>query len=289
MQSESDLLIDGVVYSYRCDICWQELDDTDIQFKPCNRCHLQVCLFCFDKHTNSKEEYAKTCPKCREPIDMDQIMKQNVVGSNKNSVGKKLLSNKPSKSIKSNNKKSAKTKQPKQSKQSKQPKQQKKRKRNKNKNANNSKQRGSPSEDNGNVNGNGNGNGNGNCNGNGNGNERESKPMAVDVDEEVPKCDWKNYLKGRFISRDSIIVAPVIAKFNNEEAISDNFKAYGRITRINMWDDESAHIMYDKQYFVCSMRKCVDSLSDSLCNCRRMLSSRRYRTSRFGIRASSVS
>ena len=87
---------------------------------------------------------------------------------------------------------------------------------------------------------------------------------AVDVDEEVPKCDWKQYLKGRFISRDSIIVAPVIAKFNNEEAISDNFKAYGRITRINMWDDESAHIMYDKQCFVCYNISPISSMSFNL-------------------------
>eukprot|EP01084_Bolivina_argentea_P242970 407425_1 len=94
--TDSQVEIDGVIFNYRCDICWQELDDTDIQFKPCNRCHLQVCLFCFNKHTTRKESYAKTCPKCREPIDMDKIMKQNThnIKNNKNSIGKKLLTNK---------------------------------------------------------------------------------------------------------------------------------------------------------------------------------------------------
>ena len=57
---ENEVEIDGVVYSYRCDICWQELDDTDIQFKPCRLCHLQVCLFCFNKHTNQKDLYHRT-------------------------------------------------------------------------------------------------------------------------------------------------------------------------------------------------------------------------------------
>jgi len=79
------------------------------------------------------------------------------------------------------------------------------------------------------------------------------------IDEEIPKSEWKHYLKGRFISRDSIIVAPVLHKFNHEEAISDNFKAYGKITRINMWDDESAHVMYDKQYFADAL---VDKIQD---------------------------
>jgi len=200
---DDEVEIDGVRYSYRCDICWQELDETDIQFKPCHRCHLQVCLFCFNKHTNQKTLSSKTCPKCREPIDVDAIMKQTA-RSDKNAVAKKLLSNK-----------------------------RKKRKKGKetvphghshNHNAGHSHM----------------------ASGGGGGRDHHH---AMDIDEEVPKSDWKQYLKGRFISRDSIIVGPVIAKFNNEEAINDNFKAYGHITRINMWDDESAHIMYDKQYF----------------------------------------
>ena len=206
-KGNQEVEIDGKVYSYRCDICWQELDDTDIQFKPCNRCHLQVCLFCFNKHTNRKESYAKTCPKCREPIDMDQIMKQNVADSkNKNSLGKKLLKSRGSPSSKKRKRKKSNAK--------------KERDRNNKNNDNN------------------------------NDDDRSVHNVHVDIDEEVPKGEWKNYLKGRFISRDSIIVSPVINKFNSEDAISDNFKAYGRITRINMWDDESAHIMYDKQYFV---------------------------------------
>ena len=224
---ENEVEIDGVVYSYRCDICWQELDDTDIQFKPCRLCHLQVCLFCFNKHTNQKESYAKTCPKCREPIDMEAIVMQ----SQSNSVAKRLLSNKKEKTRDGHHAAAN----------------AKKKKRKKNKephhghahghgaSANHKHSHGAPPS-----------------HGHGHGAPpSHAAPSAVDVDEEVPKCDWKQYLKGRFISRDSIIVAPVIAKFNNEEAISDNFKAYGRITRINMWDDESAHIMYDKQYFVC--------------------------------------
>ena len=216
-----EIEIDGKVYSYRCDICWQELDDTDIQFKPCNRCHLQVCLFCFNKHTNQKESYAKTCPKCREPIDMDQIMKQNVADPKSiNSVAKKLLK---SKSSPNSNKK------------------RKRKKSNSNKNKYN----------NNNNNNNNDSNRYNDDDNNNNNNRYYGNTNNIDIDEEVPKTDWKNYLKGRFISRDSIIVAPVINKFNNEDAISDNFRAYGRITRINMWDDESAHIMYDKQYFVC--------------------------------------
>merc|ERR1712129_632540 len=81
----------------------------------------------------------------------------------------------------------------------------------------------------------------------------------VDIDEEIPGSEWNQFLKGRFISRDSIIVSPVIAKFNHEDAISDNFKAFGRITRINMWDDESAHIMFDKQQFADAL---VDKIQD---------------------------
>ena len=82
---------------------------------------------------------------------------------------------------------------------------------------------------------------------------------SYNIDDEIEKNEWNNWCYGRYISRDSIIVLPVNNKFNNENAIKKNFDEYGFITRINLWDDESAHIMFDKQYY-------ADALCDKIKN-----------------------
>jgi len=233
--------IDGVVYSYRCDMCYEPLDDTEMQFRPCARCHLQICLFCFDKHTNasrSRQQQFASCPKCSEPIDLERIMSGQRNDAN-NTVTRKLLSHKAqSQSHQSQSVHKAKESQSHTQTQSPNTSTAK----NSNSDANSKRKRRDRRKD-----------------------DEHCEFQQMNIDEEVGKGDWRDYLKGRFISRDSIIVAPVIAKFNNEEAISDNFRAYGRITRINMWDDESAHIMYDKQYYADTLVEKIQDVAVRYC------------------------
>lgn len=59
--------MDGRSYDLRCNMCWQKLDDTDLAFHPCDQCHVQICVWCFNKHIDQRSE---TCPKCRKKLDM---------------------------------------------------------------------------------------------------------------------------------------------------------------------------------------------------------------------------
>eukprot|EP01126_Amoeba_proteus_P012701 TRINITY_DN15244_c0_g1_i1.p1 TRINITY_DN15244_c0_g1~~TRINITY_DN15244_c0_g1_i1.p1 ORF type:complete len:127 (+),score=28.10 TRINITY_DN15244_c0_g1_i1:162-542(+) len=48
---------------FECPICTDELDITDINFKPC-KCGYQMCRFCWNRII---ENHDGKCPACRQP------------------------------------------------------------------------------------------------------------------------------------------------------------------------------------------------------------------------------
>ena len=62
--------------------------------------------------------------------------------------------------------------------------------------------------------------------------------------------EWKRFCDGRYIARDSMIIYPCNGVFSNENVLKSKLEKFGSILRVHLWDKDSAHIVFDKQYYV---------------------------------------
>ncbi|KAM0789198.1 hypothetical protein ACM66B_000043 [Microbotryomycetes sp. NB124-2] len=58
-------MLDGFEEDLDCPICCEEMDVSDLNFKPCP-CGYQICRFCYN---HIKDELNNRCPACRQPYD----------------------------------------------------------------------------------------------------------------------------------------------------------------------------------------------------------------------------
>ncbi|KAK4051424.1 transcriptional repressor general negative regulator of transcription subunit 4 [Microbotryomycetes sp. JL201] len=58
-------MLDGFEEDLDCPICCEEMDVSDLNFKPCP-CGYQICRFCY---SHIKDELNNRCPACRSPYD----------------------------------------------------------------------------------------------------------------------------------------------------------------------------------------------------------------------------